>query len=326
MARKPRIESNQGLYHVINRGNDRSHIFKTEGAKRSFTDTLFEACDKFGWELYAYCIMRNHYHLCIGTPHGNLSAGMRWFQATFAVRFNKFRKGHGHLFQGRFKSLAVEPGEYWLALVDYIHLNPVRAGLVNIEGMRGYPWTSLFYFPKRASRPPLMKCDWMTYFTDFDDSKGGWIRYQNYLQLKASITAKQLRELDHIMCKGWSVGSEVFSKTVLEDLNKNQLIQNLVGEELSAFNKIRWETGLRKCLDCLGKSLSDAPDDKRSADWKLAIASKLKRETSVTNAWLTSQLHMGTPRSVSAVCGVYKRDKESTCVYAKSLKKLIIDH
>ena len=134
-----------------------------------------------------------------------------------------------------------------------------------------------------------------------------------------------MRELDKIMCGGWSVGSEVFSKTVLDDLNKNQLTQRLVGEELSAFNKIRWETGLRTCLDCLGKSLSDAPNDKRSADWKLAIASKLKKETSVTNAWLTSQLHMGTPRSVSAVCGVYKRDKESSCAHSKSLKNLIID-
>ena len=175
MARKPRIESNTGLYHVINRGNYRSFLFKTEGAKDSFIRTLFEACDKFSWELYGFCLMSNHYHLCIGTPFGNLSSGMRWLQATFAMRFKKYRKENGHLFQGRFKSLMVEPGDHWLALVDYIHLNPVRAGLVETQDLGKYPWTSLFYFPKRASRPAFLNCEWMDHQEDIEDSKGGWV-------------------------------------------------------------------------------------------------------------------------------------------------------
>jgi REP element-mobilizing transposase RayT len=107
--------------------------------------------------------MNNHYHLCIGTPLGNLSTGMRWLQATFAMRFNKYRKEQGHLFQGRFKSLMVEPGDYWLALVDYIHLKPVRAGLVETQSLVKYTWTGLFYFPKRASRPTFLKCEWTDY-------------------------------------------------------------------------------------------------------------------------------------------------------------------
>ncbi len=114
MARKRRLESSDGLYHVINRGNYRADIFETEGAKKSFVKALEEACGKFDWELSAYCLMSNHYHLCLGTPLGNLSVGMRWLQATFAMRFNKYRKERGHLFQGRFKSLLVEPGQHWL--------------------------------------------------------------------------------------------------------------------------------------------------------------------------------------------------------------------
>ena len=78
MPRKLRVESNEGLYHVINRGNYRSWIFESDGAKRSFHDTLFEACERFSWELSAYCLMSNHFHLCLGTPRGNLSVGMRW--------------------------------------------------------------------------------------------------------------------------------------------------------------------------------------------------------------------------------------------------------
>ncbi len=129
MAGKRRLESSDGLYHVINRGNYRADIFGTEGAKKSFVKTLGEACEKFDWELSAYCLMSNHYYLCLGTPLGNLSVGMRWLQATFAMRFNKYRKEHGHLFQGRFKSILVEPGQQRsMDLVDYIHLNPVGGG------------------------------------------------------------------------------------------------------------------------------------------------------------------------------------------------------
>ena len=68
--------------------NNQKYIFETAGARTSFEKTLFEACEKFAWSLYAYCIMSNHYHLCLGTPEGNLSAGMRWLQATYATRFN----------------------------------------------------------------------------------------------------------------------------------------------------------------------------------------------------------------------------------------------
>ncbi len=79
--------------------------------------------------------MANRFHLCLRTPMGNLSVGMKWLQGTYATRFNRFQKETGHLFQGRFKSLLVEPGEHWLSLVDYIHLNPARAGMASIDSL-----------------------------------------------------------------------------------------------------------------------------------------------------------------------------------------------
>jgi REP element-mobilizing transposase RayT len=92
MARKQRLESSDGLYHVINRGNYRADVFGTEGAKQSFAKTLEEACEKFDWGLSAYCLMSDHYHLCLATPSGNLSVGMRWLHSSFANRFRKFFK------------------------------------------------------------------------------------------------------------------------------------------------------------------------------------------------------------------------------------------
>src|SRR5690606_4317030 len=120
-------------YHVINRGNYRADIFGTEGARAAFESCLFEACGKSGWVLHAYVIMRNHYHLALETPAGNLVAGMQWLQATYANRFNKLRNERGHLFQGRYKALLVEPDGALGQVCDYVHLNPVRAGVVPVE-------------------------------------------------------------------------------------------------------------------------------------------------------------------------------------------------
>ena len=133
MARKLRLEYPGAIYHVINRGNYRADVFRTEGAKAAFEACLFEACAKSGWVLHAFVVMCNHYHLALETPEGNLVTGMQWLQATFANRFNRLRGERGHLFQGRYKSLLVETGAALGQVCDYIHLNPVRAGAVPAE-------------------------------------------------------------------------------------------------------------------------------------------------------------------------------------------------
>ena len=77
--------------------------------------------------------MRNHFHIALETPEGNLVEGMQRLQATYANRFNKLRGERGHLFQGRYKALIVEPGPHLLTLVNYIHLNPLRASIVKFD-------------------------------------------------------------------------------------------------------------------------------------------------------------------------------------------------
>ena len=130
MPRKLRLEFPGACYHVINRGNYRADIFKSEGARAAFETGLFAACRKFRWVLHAYVLMRTHYHLALETPQGNLVVGMQWLQATFANRFNRLRGERGHLFQGRYKSLVVEEGAALGQVCHYLHLNPVRAGVV----------------------------------------------------------------------------------------------------------------------------------------------------------------------------------------------------
>ena len=106
---------------------------KTKGAAEAFERCLFEACAKCGWRLHAFVIMRNHFHLALETPEPNLSVGMKWLQGTWAARFNRYRGEVGRPFQGRFKALHVEPAHALAQVAHYIHLNPVRAKVVEAD-------------------------------------------------------------------------------------------------------------------------------------------------------------------------------------------------
>ena len=98
MARKPRIQYPGALYHILSRGNYRKDLFALAQTGVQFEKTLFEACERNGWIIHAYCIMGNHYPLALETPKGNLVEGMRWLQGTFGNRFNKFTGERGHVF------------------------------------------------------------------------------------------------------------------------------------------------------------------------------------------------------------------------------------
>ena len=108
MARKLRIEYPGAVYHVMNRGDRREAIFLNEKDRELFLETLGEACAKTGWEVHAFCLMGNHFHLVMETPRANLVAGMKWFLGTYTSRFNRRHRLFGHLFSGRYKALIVD--------------------------------------------------------------------------------------------------------------------------------------------------------------------------------------------------------------------------
>ena len=111
MARKLRVEYSGAIYHVMNRGDRREEIFLSDKDRKLFLETLGETCGKTGWEVLAFCLMPNHFHLVVATPRANLVAGMKWFLGTYTSRFNRRHKLFGHLFSGRYKSRVVESGE-----------------------------------------------------------------------------------------------------------------------------------------------------------------------------------------------------------------------
>jgi REP element-mobilizing transposase RayT len=130
MARPLRIEYEGAFYHVTARGNDKKKIFLSVKDYDKFLSYLSEACRKYGVVLHAYVLMGNHYHLIVETPQANLSVFMHSVNGPYTTYFNIKRKRSGHLFQGRYKAILVDKDSYLLELSRYIHLNPVKAHMV----------------------------------------------------------------------------------------------------------------------------------------------------------------------------------------------------
>jgi REP element-mobilizing transposase RayT len=140
MARPLRIEFPGALYHVLGRGNQKQNIFLDDGDRGAYLKRVQRYKDEIGFILYAYVLMPNHVHLLIETNGEPLSKIMQLINLTYTQYFNKKYNKVGHLFQGRYKAFLCDRDEYLLSLVRYIHLNPVRAHLVELP--HEYPWSS----------------------------------------------------------------------------------------------------------------------------------------------------------------------------------------
>lgn len=126
MARPLRIEKPGGWYHVTARGNERKAIYRDQRDRRHFLELLAEMAARFRVRLHGFVLMDNHYHLLLELIEANLSRAVQWLNVSYSVWFNRRHERSGHLFQGRFQSVAVSPHEWALALSRYVHLNPVR--------------------------------------------------------------------------------------------------------------------------------------------------------------------------------------------------------
>ncbi len=246
--------------------------------------------------------MTNHFHLVIRTPKGNLIYGMKWLQSTFANRYHQFRKVHGKLFQGRYKSLIVEEGRHLGTLLHYVHLNPVRAKIIKAEALKTYRWSSHWYLNNKDQRPPFLDISGtLESAGKLHDTPSGIRKYEEYLQWLANDDVTQKEMAFEKMCRGWALGSKKFKESILDDeLSKKSLLQNhFEGKDLIEVNEFIWNKLLNQCLDVLDKTTEDIKADAKSAEWKVAIATLLKKQTSARNNWISQHLSMGVPQAVS---------------------------
>lgn len=142
MPRQPRLDAPGTLHHVMGRGIERTKIFRTDADRTDFVNRLATLCQQGHLGVYAWALMPNHFHLLLRTGTRPLAQGMKRLLTGYVVNFNRRHKRYGHLFQNRYKSILCEEDPYLLELTRYIHLNPLRGGLVQgLRDLRNYPWT-----------------------------------------------------------------------------------------------------------------------------------------------------------------------------------------
>ena len=144
MARRPRVFAPGLLYHVIVRGNQRQKTFLTENDYQTYLERLARYREKYGMIIHAYCLMPNHVHLLVESSVEPLSKFMQGLQQSYTQYFNLKHNKVGHLFQGRYKAIVCQKDEYLMELVRYIHLNPLRAKMVQNPGQYKYSGHSLY--------------------------------------------------------------------------------------------------------------------------------------------------------------------------------------
>jgi len=247
--------------------------------------------------------MGNHFHLAVETPQPNLSEGMRWLQSVFAARYNHFRKGTGRIFQGRFKSIIVENQYRMGRLSHYIHLNPVRAGICDVAGLRDYGFSSYAQLWNRKTRPSFLEVgSFLEAAGGLVDSLKGHRKYAKYLTWLAENEPAQKEMNFAKMSKGWAQGTDAFRAKLIsgeQDLAKKLKLGVSGAKE---FREATWEQQVAEALQLLEKNGVDLSDTRKAANWKVAVAAKLKMKYLCRNGWLGERLNMGVESAVSRYC------------------------
>lgn len=318
MARVIRVEYPGAFYHVMARGNRRERIFRDEGDRRFFCETLGEACERTGWRVHAWVLMSNHYHLMVETPEANLVAGMKWLQNTYTRRFNSRHRLWGRLFGDRYKAVLSEGGSdyYYGSLMDYIHLNPVRVGLVQIgrgQSVRDYPWSSV---AAGYALPASKRASWLAAaeglaMAQCPDTVAGRRRFVAHLDERAReegtrragvIAPEKDRRRSHLR-HGWYWGSQAFAEAMLKLAEKavtsrrNRTYRSAAVAR--AHDQREAERLLKEGLAAAGLEESVLGGLPGSDVRKTALASLLLERTVARQSWIAERLAMRSAANVS---------------------------
>jgi len=279
-----------------------------------------------GWRVHAWVLMGNHYHLLIETPDPNLVAGMQWLQNTYTRRFNTRHRQWGRLFGDRYKSVVVEGrGYYYETLMDYIHLNPSRAGILKAaagHSVMDYPWSSVSC---GYALPPGKRTKWLAAahglkVFGFPDTTAGRRRFVARLDLRATEGADDCKKLEKEgdkrrsgLKRGWYWGSQAFSEQVLSlgqcALKKKRHRGYQASEEHRAHGELVANGLLKRGLEEAGLSREELMRLPGSDARKVAIAQVIWENTTMKLSWIAGQLSMKSAANASQQLRRYRQSR-----------------
>ena len=301
MPRQPRIEYKGAIYHVMNRGDRREPIVLTDEDRDLFVRTLAQTCERCGWEVHAWCLMRNHFHLMVETPLGNLVTGMKWFLGAYTMRFNARHKLRGHLFAGRYKSLTVDESDphYLRVVCDYVHLNPARARLVmRGDPLESYRWSSFGDYLKAPSRRPAwLRVDRVLGEHGIRrDDRAGRLELARRMELLRSENEEEAQYKE--IRRGWRFGGEEFVARLLDRL-EGKLGESQTHREREESMEARARRIITEELKKAGWNKHRLQKERKGHPQKVKTAQRLRQETTMSLKWIAETLSMGTWINVS---------------------------
>lgn len=207
MPRPPRLEFAGAVYHVIARGNEQRDVFRSDSDRELYLRRLAHYRDRFRFRLYAYCLMSNHVHLALETGPVYLSRIVLALHGSYAQAFNQRHERVGHLFQGRYKAFLVQKTSYLLALLRYIHHNPVKAGLVSEP--QHYRWSSDRFY-RGTPAPDWLDARGLLQLLGADPGRAAR-RYRTFMNSHRSETYENLSAVAQVV-----KGDEQFAQAALQ--------------------------------------------------------------------------------------------------------------
>jgi REP element-mobilizing transposase RayT len=224
MPRKARITIAGAVHHVMSRGIDGMPIFRSDADRTAFLAILSNQLQKSGYQLYAWVLMPNHYHLVLRTTDYPLAACMRSVNSRYAQYFRKQLSTRGYLFQDRYKSIVTQDQNYVEELIRYVHLNPVRAGICkSIDALDSYQWCGHSVLMGRQDAPYQNTADVLRRFGSSLVSQRQ--AYRRFLEEGLSQTGdvvSLIREAngeceDRHSSSCWVIGNHDFVQQVMKD-------------------------------------------------------------------------------------------------------------